>query len=211
MINKFYVIGTGSHSKVIIDTALENKINITGVLDYNPHNHNEHLPNNILGIKVYPYGFEVKDSSYFIMGIGDQMPRYNVYNECINKGFKFSNLISNKASISTFSKLGNSVFINSGVRINANSHLGNNNIINTNSSIDHDVLIGNDCHIAPGVTVCGNVKIGNNVFIGAGSTIQNSITIGSNVIIGSHSNVNKNINDNSVNFGNPCKFIKNYD
>jgi acetyltransferase-like isoleucine patch superfamily enzyme len=53
----------------------------------------------------------------------------------------------------------------------------------------------------------GKVKIGNNVFIGMNSTILKGVTIGDNVIIGANSLVNRNIPNNTVCAGNPCKVI----
>ena len=53
----------------------------------------------------------------------------------------------------------------------------------------------------------GGVSIGNNVFIGMHSTILKGVHIGNNVIIGANSLVNKDIPDNCVAAGNPCKVI----
>lgn len=53
----------------------------------------------------------------------------------------------------------------------------------------------------------GSVSIGNNVFIGMHSTILKGVHIGDNVIIGANSLVNKDIPDNCVAAGNPCKVI----
>lgn len=89
------------------------------------------------------------------------------------------------------------------------------------------IKIGNDVQITAGVTILthgydwsvlkgvygdvlgssGSVKIGNNVFIGTHSTILKGVSIGNNVIIGANSLVNKDIPDNSVAVGNPCKVI----
>lgn len=52
------------------------------------------------------------------------------------------------------------------------------------------------------------VKIGNNVQIGANSVILPGVTIGNNVVIGACSLVNKDIPDNSIAVGNPCKIKK---
>lgn len=51
------------------------------------------------------------------------------------------------------------------------------------------------------------MSIGNNVFIGMHSTILKGVYIGNNVIIGANSLVNKDIPDNCVAAGNPCKVI----
>lgn len=53
----------------------------------------------------------------------------------------------------------------------------------------------------------GKVKIGNNVFLGANSTVLKGVTIGNNVIIGANSVVNRDIPDNCVAAGNPCRVI----
>ena len=52
------------------------------------------------------------------------------------------------------------------------------------------------------------ITVGDNVWIGAGVQVMPGITIGSNVVIGSGSIVVKNIPDNSVAVGNPCKVIR---
>ena len=53
--------------------------------------------------------------------------------------------------------------------------------------------------------------IGDNVFIGMRSTILKGVHIGNNVIIGANSLVNKDIPDNCVVAGNPCKVLMSLD
>lgn len=57
----------------------------------------------------------------------------------------------------------------------------------------------------------GAVFIGDNVFIGVQSTILKGVHIGNNVIIGANSLVNRDIPDNVVAAGNPCKIIMTLD
>ena len=88
------------------------------------------------------------------------------------------------------------------------------------------VTIGDDCFIGPNVsiyTACHStdpverntrmewaepVTIGDNVWIGGSVTILPGVTIGNNVTIGAGSVVTKDIPDNVVTVGNPCKVIK---
>ncbi|MGY3053173.1 maltose O-acetyltransferase [Pedobacter sp. UYEF25] len=88
------------------------------------------------------------------------------------------------------------------------------------------VTIGNNVFIAPnvGIYTAGHpihpflrnqevewaqpITIGNNVWIGANAIINPGITIGNNVVIGSGSVVTKNIPDNVLAVGNPCKVIR---
>lgn len=52
------------------------------------------------------------------------------------------------------------------------------------------------------------ITVGDNVWIGAGVHVMPGVTIGSNVAIGGGSVVVKDIPDNSVAVGNPCKVIR---
>ncbi len=52
------------------------------------------------------------------------------------------------------------------------------------------------------------ITVGDDVWIGAGVQVMPGVTIGSNVVIGGGSVVVKDIPDNSVAVGNPCKVIR---
>ena len=52
------------------------------------------------------------------------------------------------------------------------------------------------------------IIVGDNVWIGAGVQVMPGVTIGSNVVIGGGSVVVRDIPDNSVAVGNPCKVIR---
>lgn len=89
-----------------------------------------------------------------------------------------------------------------------------------------EVTIGNDVLLAPrvGIYTAGHpidaavrneglefgkpVTIGDNVWIGGNAVINPGVTIGSNVVIGSGSVVTKDIPDNVVAVGNPCRVLR---
>lgn len=52
------------------------------------------------------------------------------------------------------------------------------------------------------------VHIGNDVWIGGNTVVNPGVTIGNNVVIGSNSVVTKDIPDNVVAAGNPCRVIR---
>lgn len=55
----------------------------------------------------------------------------------------------------------------------------------------------------------GTPIIGNKVWIGVNSTIVGRIKIGNNVLIAPNTYINRDIPDNSIVVGNPCKIIEN--
>ena len=61
---------------------------------------------------------------------------------------------------------------------------------------------------ARGLEFGRRISIGDNCWIGANVSINPGVTIGNNVIIGSGSVVTKNIPDEAIAAGNPCKVIR---
>lgn len=210
---KLFILGTSGHAKVILDIAksmniydeiffldpskeqgsIINGISVAGSED----NLNEILKGDYSGVEV-------------AIGIGDNAIRNKVY-ENINKKnptLKYAVLIHASAVVSPFAEIGDGTVIMPCAVVNANSKIGRFSIINTKASVDHDCLIGDFVTLAPGVTLGGNVSVGNNSAICLGASVIHGITIGKESVIGANSLVLKNIEDNGVYYGNPCKFIR---
>ena len=108
------------------------------------------------------------------------------------------------------------------------THFGKNVYANFNLTLvdDTDIFVGDSVMLGPNVTVAtaGHpidpalrlkvgqfnipVHIGNNVWIGANSVILPGITIGDNSVIGAGSIVTKDIPENVVAVGNPCRVLR---
>ena len=108
--------------------------------------------------------------------------------------------------------------------------------MNCTSLDDNKIMIGNNALIAPNVqiytafhptnamerfgspkedgtfefckTQTAPVIIGDNVWIGGVAIIMPGVTIGNNVVIGAGSVVTKDIPDNTVAYGNPCRVMR---
>lgn len=110
----------------------------------------------------------------------------------------------------------------------SNIEVGNNFFANYNLTILDvgKVMIGENAQIAPNVSIytAGHpvhpdsrnsgyeygigITIGDNVWIGGSSVINPGVHIGNNVVIGSGSVVTKDIPDNAIAAGNPCRVIR---
>lgn len=90
-----------------------------------------------------------------------------------------------------------------GIEIGKNTLLGPNVQI---YSITHDYLkFGEEFNKG----ICKKVIIGDNCWLGGGTLVMPGVIIGNNTVIGAGSVVTKNIPDNVIAYGNPCKIIKN--
>jgi len=192
-----YLYGAGGHAKVIFDLLKSNDITVSGIFDDNPTIESfMEIPVSHCSV-CYP----------LIISIGNNRIRKTVaekINKNIFSSFQYDKtaIISDKASIEKGTVVMQGVIIQSSVKI------GKHCIINTGVSIDHDCLIQDYVHIAPRSTLCGNVKVGEGSFIGAGTVVIPNVRIGKWSVIGAGSVVTRDIPDNVIAYGSPCKIVK---
>lgn len=156
--------------------------------------------------------------------------------ECRKKIYQYNNLNpeleeeKEKLIYSILGKAGKGVYIEPPFRCDygTNIEVGDNFYSNYNLIILDvgRVKIGNNVMIAPNVAIytAGHpihpesrisgyeygmeITIGDNVWIGGNVVINPGVTIGKNVVIGSGSVVTKDIPDNYIAVGNPCKLLR---
>lgn len=130
-----------------------------------------------------------------------------------------------------FAECGDGCYIELPFRANwggRNVHFGNGVYANFNLTLvdDGHIYVGDKVMFAPNVTVATanhpiepslrakgyqynkDVHIGENVWIGAGTVIVPGVHIGKNSVIGAASVVTKDIPENVVAVGNPCRVIR---
>lgn len=202
---KIIIIGAGGHARMIATSILKNK---NMELAYFISDYKKTKNETIFNIPVVSINnIKNKDLYYYIVGIGNNKERKNIYNNLKKERKKLISIIDNTAIININVSIKKGCFIAPGVIINTGTVIKKNTIINTGSIIEHDCQIGKNCHLAPGIKMAGYVKVGNCSFIGIGSSIKDKISIGNNVTIGMGSVVINNIKNNIIIVGIPAKKI----
>lgn len=152
-------------------------------------------------------------SSYrCLLGVSKPGIKKTVYNFFLeNCGIKRENYFSLShpdAVISSTTRLDTGCFIEPGVVLASFARLGFGVLVNRGSTIGHHTNIGDFTTINPGVHIAGHCSIGEGVQVGIGTAIFDHIRIGKNSVIGGGSVVTKDIPENVLAWGNPCRVVK---
>lgn len=189
--------GAGGHCKVIIDVleSLGEKIDL--LVDDFPK---------ASTFMSYPCTLPKESYDRVIVSIGDCQIRKKIVEEITAR--KFPVAIHPSAHVSDYSTVGEGSVVFHGAVVQPCASIGRHCIINTNSAVEHDAVIHDFTHVASGAAICGGVEVGECTLIGARSVVKQGIHIGNNCVIGAGSVVVRDIPDNAVAYGNPCRVVK---
>ncbi|MCX8059010.1 MAG: acetyltransferase [Spirochaetes bacterium] len=151
------------------------------------------------------------NTNKFFISLGSMKLRISLYKFLVDNNWEPVNIIHPDAIISKNAKIGKGVLIECGCLITPNPVIGNNVVINTGSQVNHDNIINDNVYIASGVILSGGVIIDENTLLDDGVIITLGRKIGKNCIIGAGSVVTKDIPDNKIAYGNPCRVIRDND
>jgi sugar O-acyltransferase (sialic acid O-acetyltransferase NeuD family) len=180
------LIGGGGHCKSVIDVIeKEGQFKIAGIVD-KP----EFLGSDVLGYSVIGNDSDLANLAnkyqYALITVGQiksPLLRMRLFELAEKSGFILPSIISPRAYISKYTKIGKGTIIMHDALINADTQIGENCIINSKVLIEHDCRISNHCHISTSVTINGGVIVKYGSFIGSGVITKESIIIGENSFI----------------------------
>lgn len=142
------------------------------------------------------------------IGMGFPRTREKVANRLKATGVWFPSFVSPDARIADDCKVGEGVFVSSGVISTFDCALGAFTLLNLNVTFGHDSVIGEFGNLNPGTTISGESTIGRCVDFGANSTLIQGKSIGDYAVIGAMACVTKDIPDYATAVGVPAKVIK---
>jgi sugar O-acyltransferase (sialic acid O-acetyltransferase NeuD family) len=212
---KILLIGAGGHCMSVLDSLLSSyDYQDIGIIDKKIESEQilGKSKKSIMGIPIIGHDEELellfnkgyKEAFITVGSIGNVSLRKKLYQKIKEIGFKIPNIIDKTSVVSSNTSLGEGVYVGKKAIINASTKVGNLAIINTSAVIEHECDIEDFVHVAPGTVLCGNVCIGSETHIGAGSVIKQGVRIGANTMIGMGSVVIKDIEENTIAYGNPC-------
>lgn len=196
-----YLFGASGHGKVIKEILHASGTKVEAFVDDNPE------VNECAGRKVM---HDATGLSPMIVSIGNCRIHKLVVDKLMaaNQDIEFAIAIHPTAVVSPSAMIGEGTVVMAGAVINAEAVIGKHCIINTGATVEHECVISDYCHIAPGVHVSGDTHIGEGTWVGVGSCVIQGLHVGRNCVIGAGSVVVKDIPDNVVAYGNPCKVVR---
>jgi sugar O-acyltransferase (sialic acid O-acetyltransferase NeuD family) len=210
--NSLILIGGGGHCRSCIDVIeQEGRYAIYGILDATVVKGTAILGYPVLGDDKLLDQL-IKEGHYFLVTVGQIKSatiRIQLFEKLQKSRAKLATVISPKAYVSRSVSIAGGTIVLHGAIINTGNSVGFNAIINSGALVEHDSRIGNHVHISTGVTINGGCSVDDESFIGSCSVIANNINIGTRVVIGAGSVVIKDVLEEGVYAGNPCKKINN--
>jgi sugar O-acyltransferase (sialic acid O-acetyltransferase NeuD family) len=209
------LLGGGGHCVSVLDAIFgvirdqEDSESGIAILDVS-----EKVGQTVLGVPIIGTDADLSilresyDKAFIALGsIGDWSGRERLYQEASLCKYNFPVVKHPASSVSKYSKIDDGVFVGMGALVNAGSSIGVMSILNSGSIIEHECVVGRFSHIAPGAVLCAEVHVGEGSHVGAGSIIRQGLSVGSGSIIGAGSVVTRDIPENVVAYGNPCRVI----
>lgn len=168
-------------------------------------------------IEEYPVIDKVKNiSKYFdeyyfintILRIDGNVQRINMVEDLNIPLEKLAIFVHPTAYVAPNVKMNPGVVIMPNVSISANTKIGKNSLIMVGATIGHDNVMGDYLHVSAQACVGSYLTLGTGVHIGLNVSIKENITIGDNATIGMGTVLTKNVGNNEIWIGNPCKFLR---
>ncbi len=216
MREKIVIVGAGQHCNVVLYNMREQaKYEPACIVDVNK----SIWGTEINGVYVEPdYEDFNKDilerlkSKYntnkFFIGLGSMKLRKKLYEFFCGCGWNSVNIIHPDAVVSKDARMGTGILIECGCLITPQPTIGDNVVVNTGSQVNHDNIVEDHVYIASGVILSGGVTIGENTLLDDGVIVTLGKKVGRNSLIGAGAVVTKDIPDNSIAYGAPCKVVR---
>jgi sugar O-acyltransferase (sialic acid O-acetyltransferase NeuD family) len=120
----------------------------------------------------------------------------------------YGSLVHPSAVVAGSSSSGNGLYVEPLSVVSPFARIGFGVTVNRQVSVGHHSVLEDFVTLGPGVNIAGNARVGEGTQLGIGAVVFNGVSIGKNTVIGGGSIVTKDIPDNAIAWGNPCRVVK---
>ena len=162
----------------------------------------------VLGDFDFALGNEIDHDVAFYVALGEPENRVRTYEKLKDRGRKLATIIFPNVEVLTQHDLGEGIYIGAFSLISVGVKIADFVIIHSFVNVAPNVTLGKGCWVAPSCTFSRDVEVGAATFVGTGATVLPEVKIGAHCTIGAGSLVTKDIPDNSVAYGSPCRVVR---
>lgn len=211
MSKKINILGIGHNSIAMIDLAEDCGYDIAGLYHYSGDRTGEdYFGFTISGCTEELLNQDSLSGMNFLLTMGENSIRTELYNRIIAKGGCVPTLIHPTATVSKRSQIGNGVIIMPHSIVQADVTIEDNTIITLNSTVSHSSTIGNNCFISGHNLIGAYVNIGDGCWIGQSCLIVSGEvnSIGEKSVLGAGSVLRNDMRPGCLYLGNPARLVK---
>lgn len=146
-----------------------------------------------------PSGMEV------VIATGEPFVRKVLRERIEAANVRLATLVDDTAVVSETANIGAGAIIFPGCFVSSMATLNHNVVMVAGTLIGHDTVLGDNCVISGQVNIGGACTIGRESYVGMGTQIKENTRVGRGTIIGMGSVVFKDIPDDVIALGNPCR------
>lgn len=206
------IFGGGNQATYTIDIIQkQNKYKVVGIIDSVKEIGSEVFGCKVLG-RIEDLENICKQHNVYggIIAIGDNYSRHFVSKQILVKipDFTFVNAIHPSVIVSGNVNIGVGVVAMAGVIFNTNAVIHSHTFFATGCQIEHDCEIKSFASVSAGTVLGGHVVLGAFSALTLNVTVLDRLNIGGNTVVGAGSLVLKDLPNDVLAYGNPCKVIR---
>jgi sugar O-acyltransferase (sialic acid O-acetyltransferase NeuD family) len=197
-----WIIGSGGHAKVVLETARAAGLHVAGLIDERPAMHGA----NVDGGRVIGGVASIPDGASCVVAIGDSLVRERVTSELEGR-VTWARVVHPRAEVARGVAIGQGTVVFAMAVLQPGSGIGRHAIINTAAVVEHDNSVGDFAQLATGSTLTGGVTVGTGAFIGAGAVVLPGVRIGAWSVVGAGAVVTHDVEEGRTVAGVPARTL----
>lgn len=194
-----WIVGSGGHAKVIVESALAAGLAVAGLLD----ERTERRGVMVHGVPIMGALRDLPNTATTVIGIGNNRTRRAVAEQ--TPGTSWGTVVHPRAVVAAEVVIGHGSVVFAGAVIQPGAAVGEHAIVNTGTIVEHDCRVADYAQVASGAVLAGGVTLGRGSLVGVGATVLPGRTIGKWCTVGAGAVVTRDVPDGATVVGVPAR------